>query len=308
MFFRNTATALILLLLCICAAARAAVGPTPQQMILEKLGTDRAVIFNGDDLGRTDWSNQGVLKAFQDGVVTSTSFQTPALARDAAYEMIAEHPELDVGVHLVITRDDGKDNVYGPILPPEQLPSFTDENGMFYTSKEVWQKVDKNEVYAELKAQIEHALAHGVDVTHLDCHGGWYHDYNPRTLKPVLRLAREFDLPIRWQGRSIDGQITKKGLVVPDYLVAINGRQPFKDKKKQLLDKLASLPGGITEFVFHPATGGYDQDEIDWRTTDLQLMLDPDVRAALEENNIALVGYRTLRDMQRSLRKENNQE
>jgi len=251
------------------------------------------LIFNGDDFGRTQWSNEGIAKAFNEGVLTSTTLMTPALARDQAYAMAAANPQFDVGVHLILARDDAPGNLYGPINPRENTGSFIDSDGNFITQITPLLKADKDEVYSELKAQIEHALAHGVDVTHLDCHKGWYHDYNPRTLRPVLALAAQYQLPIRWQGRSSDPNLTAKGIVVPDNLVLINGRLPLEDKKKQLLDNLQNLKPGITEFLFHPATGGYTEDEEQMRTTDLQLMLDPDVRAAI--GGTPRIGYDVLR-------------
>lgn len=270
---------------------------SPQEQILKALGADRAVIFNGDDLGRTKWSNEGVVQAFEQGVLTSTSLMAPALARDEAYAILRANPDYDAGVHLILARDDAPGNLYRPLNPPEETTTFTDGQGYFISSIAPLLNADKDQVYAELKAQIEHALANGVDVTHLDCHKGWYHDYNARTLKPVLALASQYRLPIRWMGRSSDASLASKGIVTPDNLMYINGRLPFDDKKKQLLDSLKNLKPGITEFLFHPATGGYTEDEAAMRTSDLKLMLDPDVRAAM--GSTPLIGFKTLRDKMR---------
>ena len=57
---------------------------TPQEQILQALGADRAIVINGDDFGRTEWSNQGIVTSFNEGVLTSTTLMTPALARDEA--------------------------------------------------------------------------------------------------------------------------------------------------------------------------------------------------------------------------------
>jgi predicted glycoside hydrolase/deacetylase ChbG (UPF0249 family) len=273
--------------------------PSPQEQILQSLGADRAVIFNGDDLGRTRWSNEGVAQAFDNGVLTSTSLMTPALARDDAYAIARANPHYDIGVHLILARDDAPGNLYKPLNPADTTTSFIDQNGNFITTIAPLLNADKDQVYAELKAQIEHALANGVDITHLDCHKGWYHDYNPRTLKPVLALAAQHRLPIRWMGRSSDPSLTSKGIVTPDNLVFINGRLPLEDKKQQLVDSLNNLKPGITEFLFHPATGGYTEDEAAMRTSDLKLMLDPDVRAAAGAT--PLIGFKALRDKMREL-------
>jgi hypothetical protein len=269
-------------------------------MLLAELGATRAVIFNGDDLGRSEWSNAGVMDAFRNGVLTSTSIEVVAPERDAAYKIIRDNPDLDVGIHLELARDDiGPGRAWGSLSPAASVPTLVDKDGMFFTNIIPLQNADPGQVKLELEAQIKHALDNGVDVTHLDCHKGWYHDYNMRTLKPTLELAEKYKLPIRWTGRASDKQLVKRGIVVPDQTTMLKGTLPYDEKKRQLIDALDKLPEGITEFVFHPATDGYSDSERDWRMGDLKLLKDPDVRAAIERNGIVLIGYKKLRDIQR---------
>lgn len=286
----------------------AASDKTPGALFLESINCTKALIINGDDMGRTEYGNKGILKGFNEGLLTSTSLMTPALAADKAYEMLAAHPELDdVGVHLVIARDDSPKNMYGPILPISQVPTLADENGIFYTSiQEVIRNGAAKEIGMELEAQVKAAYDNGVDITHLDCHGGFYHTYDPKTLKATIRIASKYDLPLRWVGSPSDNLLKKNGILVPDYLVGIKMQTPHDEKKEQYINLINNLKDGITEIFIHPATGGFSEEESVWRNSDLAILTDNDIKALIKENNICMTGYKELRDFQRKLKSEKN--
>ena len=60
----------------------------------------------------------------------------------------------------------------------------------------------KGAVEAECRAQIEAALAAGLDVTHLDTHMGAA--AAPEFVDLYLRLGREFRLPVLLRARELD--------------------------------------------------------------------------------------------------------
>jgi len=273
---------------------------TPSKALLEELGCKKALIVNADDFGRSAYSNEGILKGFREGVLTSTSLMTPALAADEAYKIIEENPELDVGVHLVLARDDVPGNLYGPLSPIEKARSLVDPDGMFLTDMdEVLRTGDRKEIANELHAQLRAALDNGVDVTHLDCHKGFYHTYDPKSLKATLKIAEHYGLPIRWSGSAADPKLTGKGIVVTDFITGLNMGMEHGKKKESILKILNELKDGITELFLHPATGGFTDDEATARKSELEIALDPDIRKAIEDNGICLIGYKTLRDFQR---------
>ena len=63
----------------------------------------RKLIVNADDFGFSEAVNHGILKAMEDGIVTSTSIMAnmPGFAHAAA--LYHEHPDMAVGVHLNLT-------------------------------------------------------------------------------------------------------------------------------------------------------------------------------------------------------------
>nr|HPI76320.1 ChbG/HpnK family deacetylase [bacterium] len=106
---------------------------SPAQQFLAEIGCEKGLIMNGDDLGRSKWSNEGVLKAATEGALSSTSLMTAALGAQEAYEVIRNNPKLDVGVHLTLARDDAPGNLYSPLSPADKVPNLLNEQGFFIT-------------------------------------------------------------------------------------------------------------------------------------------------------------------------------
>src|SRR5690606_7724277 len=78
----------------------------------------RVLIVNADDFGLSDGVTAGIVRAWREGVVTSTSAM---INMDGAPERVAAArrscPELPIGLHLNITA--GR-----PVLPPEKVPTL----------------------------------------------------------------------------------------------------------------------------------------------------------------------------------------
>ncbi len=82
----------------------------------------KKLIVNADDLGLTPGVNRGVLRAFQDGIVTSASLLVTGSAFEDAVALARQNPDLDVGLHLTLVEEQA-------ILGREALPSLVDESG-----------------------------------------------------------------------------------------------------------------------------------------------------------------------------------
>ena len=63
----------------------------------------RRLIVNADDFGASDGVNRGIVRAFEHGVVTSTSLMVRMPAAEVAAELARERPELSVGLHVDFT-------------------------------------------------------------------------------------------------------------------------------------------------------------------------------------------------------------
>ena len=84
----------------------------------------KQLIVNADDLGLTPGVNRGILRAFQDGIVTSASLLVTGSAFEEAVALAWQNPELDVGLHLTLVEERA-------VLGREILPTLVDETGRF---------------------------------------------------------------------------------------------------------------------------------------------------------------------------------
>ena len=159
--------------------------------LLGHSSTDRLVIISCDDLGSCHAANDGVYLALRSGIASCASLMVPApWARDAALRYL---PTDDIGVHLTLNCEHPTYR-WGPITHAPSL--LSGEAGFPRTVDDLWEHADPAEVLRECRAQIERALAWGIDVTHLAPH------LTAITLRPeffdvYLELAVEFRLPIR---------------------------------------------------------------------------------------------------------------
>jgi predicted glycoside hydrolase/deacetylase ChbG (UPF0249 family) len=162
--------------------------------LAERLGHPadaRLVILSCDDLGSCHAANIGVYRAIRAGLATCASIMVPApWARHAAHEY---RPSDDIGVHLTLNAEHAAYR-WGPITHAPSL--LSGEGGFPRDLDDLWEHADPDEVYRELKAQIERAIAWGIDITHLAPH------LTAITLRPeffgiYLELATEHALPIR---------------------------------------------------------------------------------------------------------------
>jgi predicted glycoside hydrolase/deacetylase ChbG (UPF0249 family) len=261
----------------------------------------RLVIINCDDLGSTRSANVAVYDALRDGMATSATLMVPCpWARDAA----AMYGGEDVGVHLTLNAE-WDTYRWGPIT---HAPSLFDGDGGFpRTITDVWDHADIEEARRELRAQVERAIVWGLDVSHLDSHMGAV-QLRPEFFDVYLELAVEFQLPLRMAGASAQRIVgfpyrdlaAAEGIVFPDHFVRTS-----VGSRIAIEQALADLRPGVTEFYLHPAV---DTDELrsshpDWeqRVDDHAfLTTEPALPAMLERAGATCIGFRELRDLQRS--------
>jgi predicted glycoside hydrolase/deacetylase ChbG (UPF0249 family) len=172
----------------------------------------------------------------------------------------------------------------------------------------LWEHADPDEVYRELKAQIERALAWGIDVTHLAPH------LTAITLRPeffgiYLELATEHALPIRLPstiseedaGFPFRRLAADEGVVYPDHF----DHDWRFGSRERVLKAVADLKPGVTELHVQPAIDTpevralteYAEQWID----DLALVTtDPTLAEAIANADAHLIGYRELRTAMRA--------
>ncbi len=273
--------------------------------LAERLGHNadtKLVIISCDDLGSCHGATVGVYKALREGVATCASIMMPApWAQFAA----AEYKGEDIGVHLTLNAEHPNYR-WGPLTHAPTL--LSGEGGFPRSVDDLWEHADSSEVLRECRAQIERALAWGIDVTHLAPH------LTSITLRPeffdvYLELAYEFKLPIRLPstitpdvaGFPFRQLAEDEGVVFPDHFDH-DWRAGSRDR---VLDAIAQLQPGVTEIHVQPAIDTPEVRALGDITSgwidDLELVTnDQSLRDAITNSGAVLIGYRELRDVMRA--------
>ncbi|MEJ0026181.1 MAG: polysaccharide deacetylase family protein [Rhizomicrobium sp.] len=273
--------------------------------LAERLGYGadaRLLIVNCDDIGSSHAANVASERAMREGLATSATLMVPC---PWAREAVERFAGLDIGIHLTLTSE-------YPTYRWRALtgaPSLRDAQGYLpRTAAELWAQADAGEVEDECRAQIDQALAWGVDVTHLDNHMGTLQA--SRDLFPIyVKLAREYKLPLRMAGAAADArlgfggraQCDAAGIPYPDHF-RFQWGTPTAD---QLAAYIAAPRPGVTEMILHPVEPGeeldaYDKTEKAIREHDAAAGVDRALKAKLDAAGIRRVSFRGLRDAMRS--------
>src|SRR6202166_1243153 len=100
---------------------RVPIGPASRRICdttAQRLGYDggaRLAITNADGFGLCDEVNCATIETLKHGAVSSASVMVPASRFSQAAEFAREHPEADIGVHLVLTSEWNRRNKWGPV-------------------------------------------------------------------------------------------------------------------------------------------------------------------------------------------------
>jgi predicted glycoside hydrolase/deacetylase ChbG (UPF0249 family) len=287
--------------------------------LAERLGFkagDKILIINGDDVGVSHAANAATIDALENGLMTSATIMVPCpwFPEIAAYAKA--HPNADFGLHLTHTAE-WKGIKWGPVSNRSDVPGLVDPQGYLWPDTPiVYQHATPEQAYIEARAQIQKALAAGIDVTHLDSHMGVL-QYNDAYFQVYRRLAKEFDLPIRMGsqetlaplgGGQQRGQLESDGTVCPDYLI-YGSRQKGEAITDYWKRVLKELKPGVTELFIHAALAGEEMQHVTntWQDRAAEHALftkDPEIRRILESQSVKRIGYRALRDLQRKSRPE----
>src|SRR4051812_29133177 len=160
--------------------------------LAQRLGLDRAVILHVDDLGMCHGGNQAFLELAAAGLVSCGSVMVPAPWFREIAEAGAADPSLDLGIHLTLTSEWARYR-WAPISTISRSSGLIDPDGYFWRDLAALRRhLVPEAAEAELRAQVERALAAGLRPTHLDAHMAAA--MLPELLDCHLALAREYRL------------------------------------------------------------------------------------------------------------------
>ena len=268
----------------------------------------KQLVVNADDFGFTPDVNAGIIEGQRNGILTATTLMANGAAFDDAVRLARHNPALDIGCHLVLVS--GRSLVTG-----NPLPSSVSQLLAALAHREI-------RIYDELSAQVRAILDAGLRPSHLDTHKHTH--LVPPVLDAVARISREFG--IRWVRRPFDFPLTAIRGAVPlarrltsdalgllrrrfhrvldqhgcrttDHFAGFQITGRFRTA--ELVELLGALPPGSTELMCHPGRCGEALRQArtrlkESREQELEALLAPQARQALERNGIKLVSYREL--------------
>lgn len=271
----------------------------------------RLLIVNADDFGMCHAENRATADGLDAGIYTSSTIMVPCPWFPEAAEYGRSHPNADLGVHLTQTAE-WSTLKWGPVTGRGEVPSLVDERGFFYADvPSVYANATLEEVERECRAQIDQALAAGVDVTHIDSHMGTM-QYDGRYHELYARLAADYRVPLRMVPRAMMQHadfaaalavLDAHGVLAPDNF-HIGGPPDPALTETYWNDFFANLPAGVSEIYIH---AGYDDAELrgccpawEQRVEDHAFFSSAQTQARLRDLGIELIGYRALRQAQRA--------
>jgi predicted glycoside hydrolase/deacetylase ChbG (UPF0249 family) len=128
-----------------------------------------SLVVNADDFGASDAVSRGILEAHRRGIVTSTSVLGNCSDPAGAAHLLADVPDLGVGVHLTLSGGPPVaplDRVRSLLGPDQALP------GNVRDVFAAWARGDlrQDEVEHEFDAQVVRLRELGLKIDHLDTH------------------------------------------------------------------------------------------------------------------------------------------
>jgi hypothetical protein len=280
----------------------------------------RVAVIHCDDIGMCHAANEGAFEALRAGPATCGSVMVPCPWFQEAARTVRDSPDLDIGVHLTLNAE-WPHYRWGPVLGAARVPTLVDDEGYLpRTVPEVLRRAKPDEVEAELRAQIERALAAGIDVTHLDSHMG-------TVLMPPLsgvyaKLAVDYRLPVfafhptqqvlddQGLGDALEffatlmDELERSGIPMLDGFDANSLDFVTGEGLQHNLARLRALRTGVHYLICHPAKDGEELRAITGsahaRDFERRFYGGDAGRRALEHEGIQTVGMRAIRDWMRS--------
>lgn len=282
-------------------------------------GQARYLIVTADDFGLTPGITRAILRAHEQGIVTSASLMSVGPACDEALARARDFPRLGLGVHLTWVDE-------RPLCPPSEIPTLVDERGRLFSLPQFLARLRRrrirlSDIVRETRAQLERVFAAGIRPTHVDSHKH-LHLYPP-LLDMLLRLLPEYGIrALRLPLEPLPSPFSRlfwRALprALPVWILARWGRPKLaaagmrhaeaffglfhtgRLTESVLMKIVSHLPEGVSELLCHP---GFLDTEIQAvrtrlrssREEEFRALTSPAVKEAIHQRGIRLVNYEEL--------------
>jgi predicted glycoside hydrolase/deacetylase ChbG (UPF0249 family) len=278
----------------------------------------KKVIINADDFGLVQGVNRGIVKAHQEGILTSATLMTNMPGFEEAVLLAGENPELGIGVHLNILRGQ-------PVSPTERVRSLLSKEHRFVPSvssllrRIILKRVNLDEVKREFRAQVEKVLEVGIEPSHIDSEKHIH--LIPPLFRIVMILAKEYNIErvrfiqefcispvpkrmfksifISLSSFSMKRRMVKEGIRFPDNFYGVCDSGLITEAKLQ--KALREAKEGVTEIMVHPGFITQEMIELEkqigpyyinaYREKELDALLDRKLPRVIADLGIQLINF-----------------
>ena len=276
------------------------------------------LVIHADDVGMNHGANRAFVELSRFGTITAGSVMVPCPWFGEIAETAAADAGLDCGVHLTLNSEMTHYR-WGPITRPGPSSGLIDDHGYLWPDvASVRRHAHPEAVEAEWRAQVERALAAGIDVTHLDTHMG--SALAPEWCDRYVSLGIEFGIPVLLTAnlgdygpsnhltgaghgpyREAVATAMGSGMPVFDEVLETDFSRP-RHRNADYKAVLGSLDKSLVYCAFHPnAPGGSEIEAIEptkfhVRTDEYELFGTSGWKEWLESRPYSLTTMRELRD------------
>jgi chitin disaccharide deacetylase len=285
---------------------------TENKTLAEKLGylkEAKLLIIHTDDVGLAHSVNEATIKSFENESVNSGSIMVPCPWFGEAAVIANQNPDYDLGIHLTLTSE-WEFYRWGGITPSTETKTLLDPKGYLYPDvPEVIQYVHPQDVAKECRAQIDRAIAFGINPTHFDTHMGTLLG-SPELVDIYLRLGKEYNIPVFLPRENIVNQnpemiaiLEQGGFIMVDRYFMAEPSVQIQDFQTYYTNLIKNLKPGVTQIIVHV---GLDNPELQavminhphygsaWRQKDYDVFTSESMKNVIQENHVKLITWREI--------------
>ncbi|MCL5773969.1 MAG: carbohydrate deacetylase [Firmicutes bacterium] len=248
----------------------------------------KKIIIHADDFNLSPGVSNGIIKAFQEGIVKSTSVMVNLEGFENSVRLLKQNPGLDAGIHINIT-------VGRPVLNCRDVPTLCTDEEIFQRGVEkLLTSANMSDIQKEAEAQIALAKSAGLKLTHIDSHH-YLHDYDEVT-GIFSRIAEKEGLCLRATSEDMKKSIRRFKVKTPDFFFGEFFQENSKFETLEWIFETAAE--SVNEVCCHP--GLVDErlrnisSYVERREEELAILTSPEVKELVKSSGIALISYRDL--------------